>query len=335
MIVKRKLSTIMSAAAVAAMVAGGAQTAQAETTLSMVYPFPDFLIYTKLCKELADKINAAGKGVVQLDVKPFNSIKMFQQPAAISKGSVDIACTPAAFYARTIPENEAVATSNSSPAKVRANGGFAILQELHEKQFNVKYLGWTASGGLFRIYMKNAPTFAASGMPDFTGVKLRDNPIYGAFFRAMNATTHPMASSEVYSALEKGVVNASAWATIGLKGLKWDKFLRHAITPEFYQTDIGWIINLDTWKGLGAKGQKIIEDAVIAHEGYARAKLEKLAGEELAALKAEGMVFHAAPNPDAYLKLAVDSAYERMRERLEKAGRSTDHVAKLRELWQD
>ncbi len=46
-------------------------------------------------------------------------------------------------------------------------------------------------------------------------------------------------------------------------------------------------------------------------------------------------MFHAAPNPDAYLKLAVDSAYERMTERLEKAGHSIDHVAKLRELWQE
>ena len=197
-----------------------------------------------------------------------------------SKGRVDMACTPAAFYARGLPENEAVSTSNTSPATVRANGGFAILDDLHQKHMNMKYLGWTESGGRFRIYTKDAPKFGDSGMPDFTGIKLRDNPIYGAFFRAMNATTHSMKSSEVYPALEKGVVNASAWATIGLKGLKWDKFLRHGIEPEFYQTDIGWIMNLDRWKSLDKATQDKIQAAVIEHENSARARLKAVAAEE-------------------------------------------------------
>ena len=322
------------AVATAATLTLTAGPARADTELTLVYPFPDFLIYTKLCKELAEKITNSVDGVT-VKVLPFNSIGMFKQPSAISKGRVDMACTPAAFYARGLPENEAVSTSNTSPATVRANGGLAILDDLHQKHMNMKYLGWTESGGRFRIYTKDAPKFGDSGMPDFTGIKLRDNPIYGAFFRAMNATTHSMKSSEVYPALEKGVVNASAWATIGLKGLKWDKFLRHGIEPEFYQTDIGWIMNLDRWKSLDKATQDKIQAAVIEHENSARARLEGMAAEERKTLEAEGMVFHQVPNKDGYLKLAIDSAFERMMERLEKAGRPTDHIAKLRDAYQD
>ena len=331
----RKLKSIALAAGVAISSTLLPSTARAETELTLVYPFPDFLIYTKLCQELADKINVAAKGVLKVKVLPFNSIGMFKQPSAVTNGRVDMACTPAAFYARGLPENEAVSTSNTSPATVRANGGFKILDDLHQKHANMKYLGWTASGGTFRIYLKDAPKFNADGLPDFSGIKLRDNPIYGAFFRALKATTHSMKSSEVYAALEKGVVNASAWATIGLKGLKWDKFLRHGIEPEFYQTDIGWIMNLDKWKSLDANAQKLLQDTIIEHENYARAKLQGMAKEERATLAAEGMVFHTAPGDDAYLKLAVDSAYDRMMERLKKAGRPTDHVEKLRAAYQD
>jgi len=104
-----------AAAAVIAATAFAAGPAAAETTLSLVYPFPDSLIYTKSCKALVEKINAAGAGEVKIDVKPFNSIKMFQQPDAVSKGAVDMVCTPAAFYAAKIPENEAISTSNSAP----------------------------------------------------------------------------------------------------------------------------------------------------------------------------------------------------------------------------
>jgi TRAP-type C4-dicarboxylate transport system substrate-binding protein len=328
--VKLNLKLMAAAAGAAAMTAMAAPAARAETTLTLVYPFPDQLIYTKLCKQLIGKINAKAKGVIKVEAKPFNSIKMFQQPTAVSKGVVDIACTPAAFYARAIPENEAFSTSNSSPAKVRANGGMKMMDALHQKYMNMKYLGWTASGGRFRIYLKNAPKWTKDGLPDLRGIKMRDNPIYGAFFRALHATTHNMPSTEVYPALEKGVVNASAWATIGLKDFKWDKFLRHAIEPNFYQTDIGWIMNLDKWKSLSPAAQKMLQDIVIQHEGEARATLQKMAAAERATLIKEGMKFHTVPNAKAYLDLAVNSAYARMTERLKKAGRDTSDVAKLR-----
>lgn len=327
--------TAIAALGAAVLAMSFSPVTRAETELTLVYPFPDFLIYTKLCKELVDKINTAGAGKVKIKVLPFNSIGMFKQPTAVTKGRVDIACTPAAFYARGLPENEAVSTSNSTPATVRANGGFEVLDGLHQKHLNMKYLGWTASGGLFRIYTKDAPKFADSGLPDFTGIKLRDNPIYGAFFRGMNATTHSIKSSEVYPALEKGVVNASAWATIGLKGLKWDQFLRHGIEPDFYQTDIGWIMNLDKWASLDTATRDLIQSEVIKHENYANAKLKSMAAEERKTLAAEGMVFHSVPNSEAYLKLAIDSAFDRMMERLGKASRPTDHIAKLRDAYQD
>ena len=272
---------------------------------------------------------------MSIEVLPFNSIKMFQQPAAVRKGRVDLMCTPYAFFANAVPENEAVSTSASNPKTVRANGGFEMLDRIQQEHFGVKNLGWTSSGGRFRIYMKNPPRFDADGMLDLSGVKLRDNPIYGAFFRAMNASTHPLPSTDVYSALEKGVVDASAWATIGLKGLKWDKFLRHAVEPEFYHTDIGWFMNLERWNSLDAGVRTLIQDRVIANEEAARQVLLAEAKAERATLAGEGMEFHTVPAGDVYSKLAVDSAYARMVERLEEAGRPTDHVARLRELWQE
>ena len=327
--------TMLASCAVGLMLTGGGTAQAKEATLTLVYPFPDFLIYTKLCKDLAQKINERGAGVVKIDVLPFNSIKMFQQPSAVKSGRVDLACTPAAFYARAIPENEVISTSNSSPARVRANGGTKMIDQLHNRYFNMKYLGWTASGGLFRVYMKDQPKWTKDGLLDLRGVKLRDNPIYGAFFRALNASTHPMAATQVYAALEKGVVNASAWATIGLRGLKWDKFLRHAVLPEFYQTDIGWIANLDRWKGLSAQARKLVQDMIVVSEGEHRATLEQAATKEQAQLKQGGMKFHTVPSSSAYLKIAVDSAYERITGRLEKAGRDPAHVATLRSLYQE
>tara|TARA_R110002126_G_scaffold35040_50_gene108295 strand:+ start:354 stop:1310 length:957 start_codon:yes stop_codon:yes gene_type:complete len=304
----------------------------AQSKLSLVHPFPDFLVYTKSCKAMVAAINAAGVGV---DVKGGNeAVKMFQQPGAVSKGAVDMVCTPAAFYAAAIPENEAISTSPSSPAIVRENGGMAIIDQLHQKHFKVKYLGWIDSGPGFHIYMKDAPSFNKMGLPDFAGVKMRDNPIYGAFFRALGATTHNMPSTAVYSALEKGIVNASAWTSIGLIAFKWDKFLRHRIDPKFYQTDIGLIMNLKSWNKMPKAQQDILQSTVIAHENSSRAaRLSEVAAERRK-LAEGGMKFHDVPKAGEYLKVAIESAYMRMEERLTKRNRPLDSMQKLRQLYQ-
>ena len=306
----------------------------AETKLTLVYPFPDFLQYTKNCKALVAAINKRGKGLIKIDILPFNSIKMFQQAPAVSKGRVDLNCLPAAFYARAIPELEAISTASSSIEQARKSGGIDMLDEIHQKHFKVKYLGWTGDGNKFRFYMRDAPKFAANGLVDFKGLKLRGNPVYGAFIEAMGGTQHSLPAPATYGALEKGVVDAAAWATIGLRGLKWDKMLRQAVEPDFYATDLGWIMNLKKWNGLSKEAQNILQSTVKEFELSNRDLLAKMHEEEKAALLKGGMKFHQVPNPDKYLKLSVDSAYQRMITRLEKAKRSTDHIPKLRAAWQ-
>lgn len=329
----RNILTMLAAFSIGMTAFAGGTMAQ--TKLSLVHPFPDFLVYTKSCKAMVGAINAAGGSDVSVDIKGGSeAVKMFQQPGAVSKGSVDMVCTPAAFYAQAIPENEAIATSPSSPATVRANGGMAIIDQLHQKYFKVKYLGWIDSGPGFHIYMQNAPTFKKNGQPDFAGVKLRDNPIYGAFFRALGATTHNMSSSAVYSALEKGIVNASAWTSIGLMGLKWDKFLRHRLDPKFYQTDIGLIMNLKSWNKMTAKAQGILQSTVIAHENASRAARLAEVDKELKQLTDGGMKLHNVPGASEYLKTAIESAYQRIEERLKKRNRPLDSMQKLRPLYQ-
>ena len=60
-----------------------------------------------------------------------------------------------------------------------------------------------------------------------------------------------------------------------------------------------------------------------------------MANAERKKLMAEGMKFHTVPNPKAYFKLAVDSAYQRMTDRLKKTKRGTGTVSRLRATWQE
>ena len=51
------------------LLSGQAGAAAAKTTLHLVYPLPKFLIFTKSCFQLVDKINKAAGSAVEVKVR--------------------------------------------------------------------------------------------------------------------------------------------------------------------------------------------------------------------------------------------------------------------------
>ena len=326
------------ALALATGIAGLALTqgpALAVDKITAVHAFPPFLVYTKTFLAVVEDINNKGKGVVEITVKGGpEAIGMFEQPNAVRDGVVDMVHTPGSFYSKSVPEIDAMVASKNNAPDVRANGGAALMDQAHQKRFNVKHLGWIDSGVHFHIYSVPEPKYDADGVLDLSGVKLRDNPIYHAFFEALKATTSSMPSTEVYSALEKGVVEASAWPSIGVMDLKWDKFLKYRNDPSFYTTDLGIIINLDKWNSLSDESKKLIQDTIIEWETKSmNARAEQLRQEE-AELKKRGMKFVSMNEAGGakYQKMANDAAWSRMKGRLD-AMNSTEFYDGLRKAY--
>lgn len=326
---------VLGAAALSVMLSPA--FAHAEDQVSAVHAFPDFLVYTKTFLAMVDDINARGKGIVQIEVRGGpEAIGMFQQPAAVRDGVVDMVHTPGSFYGANVPEIDAMVAARATPMEVRENGGAALMDEAHQEKFNVKHLGWIDGGIKFHIYMDSEPKFRAEdGVLDLTGVKLRDNPIYHSFFEAMNATTSSMPSTEVYSALEKGVVNASAWTEIGIPQLKWNEFLGYRVDPSFYNTDIGVIFNLDSWNALTPESQALIQDVVVEWEAKSYADRQKEVEIDAKTLSDGGMKFvsHAADAGETYRTLADDAAWARMFERIDGGGAGADRYNALRKTY--
>ena len=323
-------------AGAAAALAMTATSAMAQDKVSAVHAFPDFLIYTKTFLAMVDEINERGKGIVQIEVRGGpEAIGMFQQPAAVRDGIVDMVHTPGSFYGANVPEIDAMVAATVTPLEARANGGADAMDMAHQKRFGVKHLGWIDGGVQFHIYMTKEPKFDANGVLDLSGVKLRDNPIYHAFFEALNATTSSLPSTEVYAALEKGVVDASAWPEIGLMDLKWDEFVRYAVEPTFYNTDIGVIFNKESWDALSAESQKLISEVVIEWEQKSYNDRQKSVVEERAEMEKRGIQFVGTSEEGAaaYLKLANDAAWGRMESRLKEMGDDGSSYATMRKFY--
>jgi TRAP-type C4-dicarboxylate transport system substrate-binding protein len=311
----------------------------AEDTLTAVHAFPESLIYTKSFLEFVDKVNAAGEGVVNIEVRGGpEAIGMFQQPDAVRSGVVDMVYTPGSFYAGALPEKDALVTSNLTAVETRANGGLELIDQIHQEKMGVKYLGWFDSGVCYNLWTRNEPKLDADGNLDVSGLKLRGNAVYNAFFTEyLGAQVIDLPTTEVYSALERGVVDATGWTQIGLIDLKWNEFLNYRIEPCFFSTDLGTIVNLDKWNSLSEESRKILQDVAIAHEAESAAKLGALRDADFAALEEAGMkvVTLEGDAADAYLAAATQKTWDRMKGLMADSPQGDGNYDKLIELFYD
>ncbi|MEM7613624.1 MAG: TRAP transporter substrate-binding protein DctP [Pseudomonadota bacterium] len=305
---------------IAGLVAGAtllANVAQAQETITAVHAFPATLIYTQSFLEFVDKVNAAGEGVVQIEVRGGpEAIGMFQQPDAVRDGIVDMVYTPGSFYGGSLPEKDAMVASNLTAVETRANGGTDLIDQIHQEKMGLKYLGWFDSGVTYNLWMANEPQLDADGNLDVSGIKLRGNAVYNAFFTEyLGAQVIDLPTTDVYAALERGVVDATGWTQIGLIDLKWNEFLNYRIEPSFFSTDLGVIVNLEKWNSLSAEAQTILQDVAIAHEAESVAKLRAKRDEDFAALEEGGMqVVELEGEARAnYLAAAREKTWERMK----------------------
>ncbi len=322
------------------MIAGStlvASASYAQDTITAVHAFPETLIYTQSFLSFVDKVNAAGEGVVQIEVRGGpEAIGMFQQPDAVRDGIVDMVYTPGSFYGGALPEKDAMVTSNLTAVETRENGGIELIDQIHQAKMGLKYLGWFDSGVCYNLWTREEPKFDAEGNLDVDGLKLRGNNVYNAFFtNYLGAQVIDLPTGEVYSALQRGVVDATGWTQIGLIDLKWNEFLNYRIEPCFFSTDLGVIVNNEKWESLSEESRKILQDVAIQHEKDSVEALRTKRDEDFAALEAGGMqvVSLEGDAADRYLAAARETTWDRMKEVMAEQPGGTDNYDRLIELF--
>lgn len=313
--------------------------AQAQETITAVHAFPETLIYTQSFLSFVDKVNEAGAGVVQIEVRGGpEAIGMFQQPDAVRDGIVDMVYTPGSFYGGALPEKDALVASNLTAIETRQNGGIALIDEIHQEKMGLKYLGWFDSGVCYNLWTRDEPTFDANGNLEVEGLKLRGNAVYNAFFsNYLGAQVIDLPTGEVYAALQRGVVDATGWTQIGLIDLKWNEFLNYRIEPCFFSTDLGVIVNLDRWNELSDEAKEIVQNVAIQHEIDSVNALRAKRDEDFAALEEQGMnvVSLEGDAKAAYLLAAREKNWERMEGLMAEQPGGTANYDRLIELFYD
>ena len=312
-----------------------AAPAIAQDTITATHVFPASLIYSRSFLEFVKKANAAAGGAYTINVRGGpEAIGMMEQPGAARSGVVDMVYTPCAFYAAAVPECDAVSASTIDGPTARKNGGLALLNQIHQKRAGLVLLGWVDSGIRFNLWSTRAPTLDSAGHIDIKGYKVRGNPIYNAFLtNYLGAQVINLPSTELYTALERGTVDLTAWTQIGLMDLNWDRHIKYRIGPDFFSTDLMIIVNQKKWNTLSAKTRGILEKVAAEHEISSVRDLQALWTKEQAELQKRGIRYLAQSDSASakFVAGARAASLQRMKERMEKSGgmENYDKVIKL------
>jgi len=265
----------LAAAAVLAAVLPEPVASANEITLRAVSAFAEGTQFSKNFERFVEKVNRDGKGVIQINyIGGPRALPPFEVGNAVRTRVVDVANVTGAFYSNLIPESDAFKLLGKPMSEQRRNGTWDYVNQLHNHKLNAWYLARQFHNVPFHIYL-NKKIDAI----DFTGLKIRVTPVYRDIVQALGGTPINTAPGEVYTALERGVVDGYGWPVSGIFDLGWDKVTKYRMEPGFYSVEVNVLVNLDVWKGLSEPQRKILVDAALW--------LEALDSENVAANKTE------------------------------------------------
>ena len=260
------MRTWLAALLAASVLLSSAVVASAqEVTLKGITSFAEKTFYSRGFEKFIDKVNAEGKGKIQINyIGGPKAMPPFEVGNALKNGVVDIVNATGAFYTNVFPEADAWKLTERPMAELRENGGFDYMAKLYAEKMNAVFLARHIDSNPFHLYLTKPIT-----KPDLTGLKLRITPVYREFFQALGATVVQTPPGEVYTALERGVVDGYGWPITGIFDLGWHERTKFRVDPGFYSAEVSVLINKASLEKLDAEQKKVIMDAAAWLEAQA------------------------------------------------------------------
>jgi hypothetical protein len=249
--------------ATAALLMGLSASAWAqETTLRLVSSFAENGIYVQRLQPWIAKFNAEGKGLLQINfIGGPKAMPSFEVGNAVKTGVVDMALNTGAFYTNVMPEADFLKLTQIPIAEQRKNGAYDAINRVWNEKGNMQYLGRVVENQPFHIY-----TNKKIDKPDLAGQKIRITPVYRDFFQALNANVITTPPGEVYTALERGVVDGYGWPIGGIFDLNWHEKTKFRVDPGFYDAEVSLIMNLPAYRKLSEAQRTFLNRQVLALE---------------------------------------------------------------------
>lgn len=299
----RKLFCALGVAA--ALLGGGAAQAEEAVLKGAMFIKSDKSLFRAVFNQFVERVNERGEGLVRIDpVLGPEAIPGREMPNALTEGVIDVAGLPPAYYRGVVLEADALQLAAIPPAEQRANGAVDYLQERYNAA-GWQFLAQYGYGLQFHLFLDEP----VERLSDFDGYALRTTPTYRHFFDAIGARQVETSRGELYTAMERGVVDGYANVMSEVAPAGWDEVTKYRVDPGFYHAIVTITVNKAKWDSLSDAQRAVLEEAATAVEAeMARdmAAADRAAGQRMVDA---GMQVITLPDADAAAlqKAALDA----------------------------
>nr|WP_309504610.1 TRAP transporter substrate-binding protein DctP [uncultured Roseovarius sp.] len=212
----------------------------------------------------------------------------FEQFEALRNGVVDVILGASSYYTGQVPEASAVLYTKLSASQLRENGFYDLMRKVHRDKGGVVYLSNSggAPGTAFRFFVNEE----LEGM-DFSGLRIRVTPVYADLVKALGGTPITTKPSELYTALDRGIVDGYGWSYGGITDFAWQEVTKSVINQPFYTANTAILLNAQVWDSLPEDIRIELEAIGAELEGIAEEKMSRYNATEDENLKELGLTF--------------------------------------------
>ncbi|WP_029005857.1 TRAP transporter substrate-binding protein [Azorhizobium doebereinerae] len=269
-------------------------------------------------KELAEKYTA---GKVKVEIYPNSQLyKDKEEMEALQLGAVQMLAPSLAKFgplgarAFEVFDLPYIFPDKDVLQKVtQGEVGKKLFEKLEPK--GIKGLAYWDNG--FKIMSANTPLVKPT---DFQGLKMRiqSSKVLEAQFRALGALPQVMAFSEVYQAMQTGVVDGSENTPSNMYTQKHYEVQKYALVTNHGYIGYAVIVNKSFWDGLPADTRAQLEKAMAEATVYANSISQTENDDALAEMKKSGRIAIRVPTPEetAAFRKALEPVYGEMASRI-------------------
>lgn len=237
-------------------------------------------------------------GAIQIEINGPEVVPPFQQLQPVVAGVFDVLYTHGAYHAGSKGLALGADAINIDVAKRHESGVWKYIDEFYQKTHKLKLLAIATQGSYgYHCYMRRP----LSDQHDWKGRKIRGVVSYHGVIRALGGEPVVLPIGEIYSALEKGVVDGACAPAAGMIANKHFEVAKYRLEPTYGSTNSIFVMNLGKWQRLSAEQQKLLTTASAKTEHDALKLGDEIVREEHAELAKVGVQVEKLPPDKATL----------------------------------
>ena len=245
---------VAALAAVGMMLGTAASSAAAELRLLSSFNSTQKPTYAVLEQYMAN-VKEIGGDAISIKVSGPEVVPIFEQLQPVVSGVFDMLYTHPVFHAGEGGLALTVDAIEIDPIARRTSGVWDFVDQFYQKTHGLKMVAMmSVSMSGYHLFTKEPLSTAG----DLAGRKVRGTPTYHGVIRALGAEPVVLPGSQIYSALQKGVVDGAGWPAAGMVSMKHYEVAKYRLRPTFGVATQPVFVNMAAWEKLSAKEKSVL-----------------------------------------------------------------------------